>query len=194
MTRYAAFLRGINAGVNVRMEDLRRVFESLGFKHVQTVISSGNVLFETGSVDVSSLERRIEVALEKKLGLKSSVNIRTEEELKAIVASNPFRNTETAPNTKPYVTFLKDEPRTDPRSPFTRHEKGYAVLRIADRVIFSIVDLSSGTTPDLMAVLDKEFGKKITTRAWNTIERVLRRWGGSNSAAPAGKDIDRTSH
>jgi hypothetical protein len=39
-----------------------------------------------------------------------------------------------------------------------------------------VLDLS-GTTPDLMKVLDKEFGKGNTTRNWKTIERILEKAG-----------------
>jgi uncharacterized protein (DUF1697 family) len=44
--KYVAFLRGINIGRAMKMEDLRRVFESLGYDSVRTVQASGNVLFE----------------------------------------------------------------------------------------------------------------------------------------------------
>ena len=49
MTKYIAFLRGINSGGNqtVRMEVLRKTFEDLGFENVKTVLASGNVIFET---------------------------------------------------------------------------------------------------------------------------------------------------
>jgi hypothetical protein len=40
--------------------------------------------------------------------------------------------------------------------------------------VCSVVDLSGATSPDLMRVLDKEFGTDVTTRSWNTVERVLR--------------------
>jgi hypothetical protein len=36
-----------------------------------------------------------------------------------------------------------------------------------------VPDLCGGTTPDLMQVLDKEFGKTNTSRGWKTIERIL---------------------
>jgi len=46
--RYAAFLRAINVGGHtVKMEPLRRVFESAGFDDVETIIASGNVVFES---------------------------------------------------------------------------------------------------------------------------------------------------
>src|SRR4029077_19756102 len=48
LARYVAFLRGINVGGNrvLKMDDLRKAFESLGFKDVKTVLASGNVMFD----------------------------------------------------------------------------------------------------------------------------------------------------
>lgn len=47
--KYLALLRGINVGGNnkVPMSHLRKCFERLGFKDVQTYINSGNVIFDT---------------------------------------------------------------------------------------------------------------------------------------------------
>src|SRR5205814_3611258 len=66
MPRYVAFLRAINVGGHiVKMDDLRRQFEKLGFTDVQTFIASGNVIFTSPSKDGKALERRIEERLEK---------------------------------------------------------------------------------------------------------------------------------
>ena len=48
MAQYVALLRGINVGGNnrIKMPELRRRFEELGFGAVATHIQSGNVLFE----------------------------------------------------------------------------------------------------------------------------------------------------
>jgi uncharacterized protein (DUF1697 family) len=44
--RLIAFLRAINVGGHVvKMEALRRIFESLDFADVETFIASGNVIF-----------------------------------------------------------------------------------------------------------------------------------------------------
>jgi hypothetical protein len=160
MTNYVAFLHGINAGLNAWMEDLRRTFNDLGFARVQTVISSGNVLFETSSDNVSSLEQRIEEELDKKLGLKLAVNVRSEEELKALAARNPFKSIEIRPEINQYVTFLKEEPKTNLRFPLEHPDIGHSILWVSQRTIISVVDLSKGITPDLMAVLDKESGRR----------------------------------
>jgi len=53
MPRYVALLRGINVGGNtmIKMEELRSMFEALGFERVASYINSGNLAFD---VDVSS--------------------------------------------------------------------------------------------------------------------------------------------
>src|SRR5690554_1069136 len=46
---YLALLRGINVGGNniIKMVDLKKSFEDIGFTGVKTYIQSGNVVFET---------------------------------------------------------------------------------------------------------------------------------------------------
>ncbi len=56
----------------MRNDKLRGVFQELGFANVQTVITSGNVVFETDSHDVRALEARIEEAWPAQLGFRST--------------------------------------------------------------------------------------------------------------------------
>lgn len=61
MTKYIAFLRAINVGGhNVKMDELKKYFESLGFSNVETFIASGNVIFEASAKDAAKLEKKIE--------------------------------------------------------------------------------------------------------------------------------------
>ena len=65
-------MRGISpTNPNMRNDKLRRVFENLGFENVKTVISSGNVIFESPSRSIRKLEEGIEKALPEELGSKS---------------------------------------------------------------------------------------------------------------------------
>jgi len=92
MPRYVAFLRAINVGGQhvVRMEDLRRQFERLGFTDVETFIASGNVVFTATSRDGAALERKIEGALEKTFGFEVKTFVRTLAELADVAARKPF--------------------------------------------------------------------------------------------------------
>ena len=91
MAAYVAFLRGINLGNRrVKMADLARLFEEMRFGAVSTFIASGNVLFESDSVDHVALERQIEGHLESALGYSVDTFVRTRDEVAAVVAFAPF--------------------------------------------------------------------------------------------------------
>lgn len=93
MQRYIALLGGINVGGHrVKMDHLRTLFEALGFEHVETLIASGNVIFETLVTDTSALETQIAQHLHEALGYKVPTFIRSSEELTAIAAYQPFPN------------------------------------------------------------------------------------------------------
>src|SRR5947207_8113142 len=93
MIKYAAFLRGINVGGKklIKMEDLRRVVESIGLKNVRTFIASGNVLFETSRNNRVALTRKIEKELLQAFGHDVPVVLHTIDELKDILRDGPFR-------------------------------------------------------------------------------------------------------
>ena len=152
MTTYVALLRGIMpTNPNMRNEKLRAVFEMLGFSNVKTVISSGNVIFESNSKSVTTLEQKIEKALLKELGIKSPAYVRSKKDLEQMVKKDPFKGKEHKSNTYLIVSFLKKEPGE----------------------IFSVVDLSNAKTPEFMRDIEKKYGKDVTTRTWKTIERIL---------------------
>src|SRR5688572_19557075 len=89
--KYVALLRGIGPGTpNMRNDKLRGVFEGLGFKNVQSVISSGNIIFETDAIDVKSLETKIEKQWPR-LGFNSTTIIRSQKQLQALVDADPFK-------------------------------------------------------------------------------------------------------
>ncbi len=59
MPKYVAFLRAINVGGHVvKMDRLQRLFEDNGCVDVQTVIASGNVIFQSPSRSETALARR----------------------------------------------------------------------------------------------------------------------------------------
>lgn len=170
--QYVALLRGINSGQNpvVKMDQLRRVFESLGFDRVRTILASGNVLFETDKTSEKGLIRRLEGPLSDALGFDVAAIVRTSGDIQRLVDARPFQGIAISAQTKPYVTFLPETPAHALTFPY--RAKGSTILGLIDRAVCSVVDLSGATTPDLMRLLEKEFGKKITTRSWNTVERI----------------------
>jgi uncharacterized protein (DUF1697 family) len=166
--KYVALLRGIGPGnPNMHGSKLKGVLEGLGLKNVQPVISSGNVVFESDSKDIAKLEETIQAEWPKKLGFNSLTIIRSQEQLQALVAKDPYKGVEHSRESYQLVTFFKDEPKDLSSNPDYYDTAGVNAL-------CSTVDTTASKTPDFMVKIDKQFGKdQITSRTWKTIHRIL---------------------
>ncbi len=154
-------------------EKLRGALESLGFTNVRSVISSGNVLFESEQKDTKKMENMIEATWPEQLGFHSTTIIRSLGELENLMTFNPFRGLEHTSATNLNVTFLKKPPSQMPEIAFAPEEKGYRIVAATDRELFSVIDLTAAKTPELMGWLEKQFSREITTRTWKTVGRVV---------------------
>src|SRR5213594_2582908 len=116
MPRYAAFLRGVSP-MNASMPELKSAFEAAGFTDVKTVLSSGNVVFAASRSPNSALERKAEAAMKKRLGRVFLTIVRTIDELREILASDPYARFRLSADSKRIVTFLHDTPKSYPKLP-----------------------------------------------------------------------------
>ena len=63
MPRYVALLRGVSP-MNAKMPELKRCFEDAGFGNVRTLLSSGNVAFDSYKADTLARLEREQVEFE----------------------------------------------------------------------------------------------------------------------------------
>ena len=77
------------------MNELRTLCEKLGFEGVRTYIQSGNVILESPLAE-EVLTKQLETALEKKMGKRIPVALRTVDELNELLKKNPFQKAEPA--------------------------------------------------------------------------------------------------
>lgn len=173
---YAAFLRGINVGGRspIRMDDLRKAFESAGFLNVKTVLTSGNVLFRAPEEGVNTLAMKISRELKEAFGRDIFVIVRSLDDLRELVDSRPFKGVEEEPGARLFVTFFLENAGRG-NMPLPVGEKGYRILSVAGGVVCSVLYERPGArTAGMMAAIEKEFGQKVTTRSWNTVVRLVR--------------------
>ncbi len=173
METYIALLRGINVGgKTVKMERLRTVLGALGFEQVKTLLASGNVVFNCTAEPVDSLRPRIEAALKDEFGFSIPVLLRTAAQLHDLIGHDPFVGITVTPETRLYVTFIGDtrqEPATFPPFP----DESVRIVRNTATEVCTAVQLTDGRgTLDLMASLEQVLGKNITTRNWNTVQKI----------------------
>ena len=168
-TKYAAFLRGIGPGDPKKSnESLRNVFESLGYSNVRSFISSGNILFESPNKNIEQLEQEIEEALLKSIGKPCYTIVKSKEELEEFLTTKPFGSLKHDATSYLIVTFFRKIPKTlDIKNSLTFAQKIKALC--------TIIDTTASGTPEFMLHLEKNYGKAITTRTINTLERIAKR-------------------
>jgi uncharacterized protein (DUF1697 family) len=82
----------MNVGAHHRVsnDELKRIFEAMGFRDVRTFRASGNVSFTADTEPPERITRRVEDGLAQALGYAVSTFVRTAEEMRAIAATQPF--------------------------------------------------------------------------------------------------------
>jgi len=171
--KYVALLRGIGPGnPNMRNDKLRGVFEALGFSNIQSVISSGNVLFESEEKDARELEKRIEREWPKQLGFNSTTIVRSQQQLEELIKLNPFGRLEHGPKSYLLATFFQKPTKIDFKLPYAPPGKTYTLIDADESTLFTVTNNTVVKTTDLMTWLEKKFGKEISSRTWKTLTRI----------------------
>lgn len=174
--KYAALLRGIGPGnPDMRNDKLREVFEELGFQNVQSVISSGNIIFETDRNDIQQIEAELEKAWPEKLGFTSTTIVRSKKQLQELVILDPFQGMTHGPSSYLLVTLFKKATHMPFKLPYQPEGKTYKLLGATNTEVFTTTDNTVVKTTDLMTWLEKQFGKEITSRTWKTLGRILKK-------------------
>lgn len=171
--KYVAFLRGINVGGHaiIKMNELRRMFESLGLAGVETYIQSGNVIFESGDA-IDWLTSQLGHQLEKNMGHRIQPFVRTLRDVQSIARKSPF--TAGAGETV-HVTFLSGKPdkksqqvlmslRSEADDFVVKASEAYNLRRDPEYSIFS------------NQLMEKTFRMPCTTRNMTVIQKIAEKY------------------
>lgn len=149
---YVVLLRGVGPTNPAMSNDkLSAAIASVGCTQVRPLLASGNFVCKSAGRNAPRLESKIENALAEKLGLSLEAFVRSAEELEAMIKADPFKGATHGKEWYLTVTFFKDR-----RSP-----------------VFSKLERATMDGPEFMTGLEKRHGKHITTRTWNTLQKVL---------------------
>ena len=165
--RYVAFLRGVNP-MNAKMPQLGRCFETAGFTDVRTLLSSGNVAFSTRAASLTTLKRRAEEAMEAGLGRAFAATIRASEARAALLDRDPFEEFGLEAKAKRVITFLPGPVSGRIALPIELH--GARILKVEGAEVFSAY-VPGPKGPVFMTLLERTFGKEITTRTLDTVRK-----------------------
>lgn len=168
--RYVAFLRGVSP-LNCKMAELKRALEQAGFADVKTVLSSGNAVFTATAKPETALAKQAEAAMKQHLGKSFFTQVRSVASLQELLNSNAFSGFKLAADAKRVVTFLSAPPSSKPKLPVELD--GARILALKGDTAFTAY-VRSPKGPVFMTLLEKTFGKNITTRTWETLAKCAK--------------------
>jgi uncharacterized protein (DUF1697 family) len=170
--RHVALVRGINVGraKRVAMADLRGLLAELGYRDVQTLLNSGNIVFSAGREKLTRMGTRIEGAMSDRLGVSARVTVLTAAAFSTVVEENRLREAAKDP-ARLLVAFCSDADRLKHLQPLTRQDwrpEAPAVGSVAAYLWCSSGILESR----LLEAVGRVLGESTTTRNWTTVTKI----------------------
>jgi len=156
--------------MNAKMSELRKAFEAAGFTDVTTRLSSGNVIFSAATSSETALQHKAEAAMMQQLNHSFRTIVRPIDDLREMLARDPYRKFKLRKDAKRIVTFLRGKPA---KTKLPVELDGTSILSTNGREVFS-VSIPTPKGPVFMTLIEKMFGKAVTTRAWETVIKVAR--------------------
>lgn len=173
MTTFVLLLRGINLGKanRIPMAELRELLGGLGFQRSATLLNSGNAAFSAVGPSAESHAKRIAHAIQERFGFEIVVTVKTVEEMRRIVAGNPFAQGVVAPSH--FLVVFAQDPESlaglVALKPLLNPGELFALT--ADAAYLGCLDglLKSAAATALMG----KAGRAATTRNWSTTLKLL---------------------
>lgn len=132
------------------------------------MLSSGNVVFDSRSVSIGAIERKIEAVLLKRIGRGFYPVVRSVSSLERLLKSDPYLGHPLPSEAKRVVSFLRKSPRTKLSLPIERD--GASILSMEGAEIFTAY-VPHPKGPVFMVLIQKAFGDEVTTRTWETVKK-----------------------
>ena len=155
------------------MADLKSLYDSLGFTHVQTYVQSGNVIFNCSESDHDKVARMIEAKIHRDFGFDIPVFIRSAADFQRLVDDNPFTHSRNQDPAKLHVTFLNHEPEKSDLMELVEYKDPTDEYVIQARVIFLYCPNGYGRTKLSNTFFEKKLSVIATTRNWKTVTALL---------------------
>ncbi len=163
--------RGINVGGNrpLKMDKLRGIHESLGFRELRTYLQSGNAVFESTGSNADRHALALERRILRECGFEVAVAVRSSKEMTAAFGLNPFVGRPSIDPRFLHATFLIRHPgKASLAGIEIPLAKGEAAVLIGD-VVYLYCPLGYGNTKINNSFFERKLSVSATTRNWQTV-------------------------
>lgn len=176
MTTYISILRGINVSGQklIKMDALKKSYESLGFQDVITYLQSGNVIFTDKGIDPDQLAQTISGQIEKDFGFQVPVIVLFIDKLQQIINANPFVKENDKETTFLHVTFLSSIPDGYNLNSIEEKKQNGEEISVTDNAVYLYCPNGYGKTKLNNNFLETKLKVTATTRNWKTTCELLK--------------------
>jgi len=172
--RWLALLRGVNVGGArpLKMAELESAFRAAGARRAETVIQSGNVVFEADEID--KVAAAAAAAIKERLGFRPAVVLRSAQAWRAMVDANPFVASG-SPETILHVACLGSAPKAGTAPPIEAEAVAPDEFVVAGDDVYLRLPNGVARANLTNARLDRAFRTVSRLRNWRTALRLLER-------------------
>jgi uncharacterized protein (DUF1697 family) len=174
MATFAGLLRAVNLGSHnkVSMAALRVFLADVGMKNPQTLLQSGNFVFETTARPTASLEKLFEAEAVKRLGLTTTFYVRTAAEWQQAIADNPFPKEAKLDPGHTVLMSLREAPTPAAVKLLQDAIKGRETVKAKGRHAYFLYPDGIGNSKLTITLIEKKLGTTGTARNWNTVLKL----------------------
>lgn len=174
MAAYVALLYSIVLGEGRRlvMADLRAMAVELGLGNPQTVVATGNLVFDSGESSIATLERRLEDAFEDRFGKRIDFILRRAEDWHRLAAGNPFPEAASADGSLVHVRVMREKLPAAELERLAPYATGGEQLRLVDGDLWIHFERLRPSEGRMLGQLTTRRGGIGTVRNWNTVAKI----------------------
>jgi uncharacterized protein (DUF1697 family) len=153
------------------MVDLRAAFEAEGFERVETVVASGNVLFDHPERPDEGLEEKLRLMMRDRFAMKSAALVRSRDALASAIAENPFGAD--GEETFVHTLFLDGPLDPDAFDALVAGHDGPERIAAGDRALH--IDYAEGAGRSKLTgdFIERRLRRKGTARNLRSMKRIL---------------------
>ncbi|MBM7047851.1 MULTISPECIES: DUF1697 domain-containing protein [Rhizobium] len=167
MAVYVALLHSIvlGAGRRVVMADLKAMAEELGFRNARTLVATGNLIFESETQSIASIEAQLEAGFIKAFGKHVDVIVRDAETWLTLAEGNPFGD---GIGSEVAIRVMRQPLEPKILDMLAKYRRGQERMAIVNGDLWIDFGLKASETKLLPALTTKRLGIG-TMRNWNTV-------------------------
>ena len=173
MACFVAFLRAVNVGGHiVKMEELRKYFAAMGLGNVETLIASGNVIFDTAAKSPSALQTKIEQGLKTALGYEVKTFVRSAGEISEVATQQPFPSARAKTAKVLLVGFVDAAVEAATARKWMSFKSEVDDFQVKGRELYWLCQVGQSQSPMFKIAIERVLGIPITFRNMNTVRKA----------------------